>query len=80
MTNRQQLNRLKEPYRSQAILNAELLFSGTNNILDEETDYIETAIINSFDWSKTASSSQGFDYWDDIHNNPQNYLEDESKN
>lgn len=59
-TTKQWLESLPEPYRSEALNNADprvLVKESTDSLLSE-------ALISSFTWS---TSSQGFNYWKKLH-------------
>ena len=79
MTNRDQLNRLKETFRTQAFENAKKSYKGRYILfLNEESKTFELTLKSAFLW--TTESSEGFDYWANICENPQNYLQDENTN
>lgn len=66
MTIREGLERLKEPYRSQAIENTSKVKLG------EFASSCENAMWQAFDWGRTK---QGIDYWINIHAHIEEYLE-----
>jgi len=79
MTNKDQLNRLKEPWRSQAFENADLAKGYSQEIkndwLDSGSSSLKITLMQAFIFDDTK---QGKDYWKDIYLNPQNYTNDES--
>jgi len=80
MTNKDQLNRLKEPWRSQAFENVKTEFRNDEKdtpktFLSKKGKSLEKTLLNAFLWHLT---SQGQKYWEDICYNPQNYLTDET--
>ncbi len=72
LTNRQQLERLKEPYRSQAFENCKTKSGNPKNWLEEESVNFKTTLWLAFGWGLTP---EGDDYWKDIFANPENYTE-----
>lgn len=78
MTNEQQINRLKEPFRSQAISNC-YTHKGGNfafQFLSKESTSLSCTIYRAFSWVK---SPECFEYWDQICDNPQNYTINEQE-
>ena len=76
MTNKDQLNKLKEPWRSQAFENGAKQNTFDNKWLGcSSVSFLQT-MRQAFDWNL---SEQKHSYWSDIARNPQNYTNDEIK-
>lgn len=60
-TIKQWLNELEEPYRTQALENAED-YGGINNTATS----LDDALLAGFLWDKTE---QGWDYWEEVRQN-----------
>lgn len=60
MTRLEYLQTLPEPYRTQAIENAEKLNDDPSKMLNEQSSNVRSALIHSFVWGK---SEQGHAYW-----------------